>query len=84
MSPLNCPSSKNTIEIMITEYFIEIPNTNIKEPVEGFAYDVLVNYIVGETDRHGYTPKVNRTILIDNNDRKVVVNDYKLLEIITQ
>ena len=39
MSPLNCPSSKNTIEIMITEYFIEIPNTNIKEPVEGFAYD---------------------------------------------
>ena len=39
-------------------------------------YDVLVNYIVGETDRHGYTPKVNRTILIDNNDRKVVINDY--------
>ena len=84
MSPLNCPSSKNTIEIMITEYFIEIPNTNIKEPVEGFAYDVLVNYIVGETDATGYTPKVNRTILIDNNNRIVVVNDYKLLEIITQ
>ena len=41
MSPLNCPSGKNTIKIMITEYFIEIPNTNIKEPVEGFAYDLL-------------------------------------------
>ena len=41
MSPLNCPSSKNTIEIMITEYFIEVPNTNIKEPVTGFAYDLL-------------------------------------------
>ena len=40
MSPLNCPSSKNTIEIMI-EYFIEVPNTNIKEPVTGFAYDLL-------------------------------------------
>ena len=40
MSPLNCPSSKNTIEIMI-EYFIEVPNTNIKEPVDGFAYDLL-------------------------------------------
>ena len=39
---------------------------------------------MGETDAHGYTPKVNRTILIDNNDRKVVVNDYKLLEIIAQ
>ena len=46
-------------------------------------YDVLVNYIVGETDKTGYTPKVNRTILIDNNNRIVVVNDYKLLEIIT-
>ena len=41
MSPLNCPSSKNTIEIMITEYFIEVPNTNIKEPVDGFASDLL-------------------------------------------
>ncbi len=41
MSPLNCPSSKNTIEIMIIEYFIEVPNTNIKEPVEGFCYDKL-------------------------------------------
>ena len=40
MSPLNCPSSKNIIEIMI-EKFIEVPNTNIKEPVEGFSYDVL-------------------------------------------
>ena len=26
---------------MITEYFIEVPNTNIKEPVTGFAYDLL-------------------------------------------
>jgi len=23
------------------EYFIEVPNTTIKEPVEGFAYDKL-------------------------------------------
>ena len=41
MSPLNCPIGKNTIEIMIIEYFIEVPNTNIKEPVDGFAYDLL-------------------------------------------
>ena len=26
---------------MITQFYIEIPNKNIKEPVEGFAYDVL-------------------------------------------
>ena len=45
-------------------------------------YNVLVNYIIGKTDKTGYTPKVNRTILIDNNNRKVVVNDYTELEII--
>ena len=26
---------------MITEYYIEVPGTNIKEPVSGFAYDLL-------------------------------------------
>ena len=26
---------------MIIEYFIEVPNTNIKEPATGFAYDLL-------------------------------------------
>ena len=41
MSPLNCPISKNNNYIMIIEYFIEVPNTNIKEPVDGFAYDIL-------------------------------------------
>mgnify|MGYP003139580282 FL=1 len=50
---------------------------------KGKDYLVLINYIVGETDKHGYTPKVNRTILIDDNDRKVVVNDYTELEIIS-
>ena len=27
--------------IMLIQYFIEVPNTNIKEPVSGFAYDLL-------------------------------------------
>ena len=27
--------------IMITEYYIEVPGTNIKEPVDGFMYDTL-------------------------------------------
>ena len=26
---------------MIIEYFIEVPGTNIKESVDGFAYDTL-------------------------------------------
>ena len=33
----------------------------------GKSYQVLINYIKGETDAKGYTPKSNRTILIDDN-----------------
>ena len=46
---------------------------------EGRSYLVLINYIKGETDKQGYTPKTNRTILIDDGDRRTVVNDYKKL-----
>ena len=45
-------------------------------------YQVLINYIEGQTDAQNYTPKSNRTILIDNNDNRIVCNDYTLLEII--
>ena len=45
-------------------------------------YQVLINYIEGQTDAKNYTPKSNRTILIDNNDNRIVCNDYTLLEII--
>ena len=42
-------------------------------------YQVLINYIKGETDAKGYTPKLNRTILIDDNDNRIVCDDYKQL-----
>ena len=42
-------------------------------------YQVLINYIKGETDAKGYTPESNRTILIDNNDNRIVCDDYKQL-----
>ena len=48
---------------------------------EGRSYLVLVNYIKGETDKQGYTPETNRTILIDDGDRKTVVNDYRELTV---
>ena len=48
---------------------------------EGRSYLVLVNYIKGETDKQGYTPKTNRTILINDGDRKTVVNDYRKLTV---
>ena len=49
---------------------------------KGKDYLVLINYIKGETDAKNYTPKSNRTILIDGNHRRVVCHDYKELEII--
>ena len=44
-------------------------------------YQVLINYIKGETDAKGYTPKSNRTILIDDNDNRIVCNDFTKLRI---
>ena len=81
MSYGNLRNKKTFIQRYKSPKFIGIGD---KVRYQNKIYDVLVNYIVGETDRNGYTPKVNRTILIDDNDRKVVVNDYKLLEIISQ
>ena len=42
---------------------------------------VITNYIKGEIDKQGYTPKTNRTILIDDGNRKTVVNDYRKLTV---
>ena len=43
------------------------------------SYQVLINFIKGETDAKGYTPKSNRTILIDGNDNRIICDDYKQL-----
>ena len=43
---------------------------------------VLINYIKGETDAKGYTPKTNRTILIDNYDKRTTVHDYRTMEVV--
>jgi len=50
---------------------------------KGKDYQVLINYIKGETDAKNYTPKSNRTILIDENSNRVICDNYKLLEIIS-
>ena len=44
-------------------------------------YLVLINYIKGETDVKGCTPKSNRTILIDDNDNRIICNDFTKLRI---
>ena len=48
---------------------------------EGKEYLVLINYIKGESDAKNYTPKNNRTILIDENDNRVVCHDYRKLTV---
>ena len=42
----------------------------------------LINYIKGETDAKGYTPKKNRTILIDNYGKRTTVYDYRKMEVV--
>ena len=44
-------------------------------------YQVLINYIKGETDAKGYTPESNRTILIDDNNNRIICNDFTKLRI---
>ena len=48
---------------------------------EGKEYLVLINYIKGETDAKGYTPTMNRTVLIDSMDTRITCLDYKELEV---
>ena len=51
---------------------------------KGKSYQVLINYIKGETDAKGYTPKSNRTILIDDDDNQIVCDDFTKLRIIEE
>ena len=42
---------------------------------------VLINYIKGETDAKGFTPKTNFTILVDNYGKKTAITDYRELTV---
>ena len=42
---------------------------------------VITNYIKGETDAKGFTPKSNFTILIDNYGKRTTVHDYRELAV---
>ena len=49
---------------------------------QGKNYLVLINYIKGETDAKGFTPKTDRTILIDGDGNRTTVYDYRTLEVL--
>ena len=42
---------------------------------------VLINYIKGETDAKGFTPKSNFTILIAPDGKRTVITDYRELTV---
>ena len=51
---------------------------------KGSEYDVLINYIKGETDAKGFTPLNNHTILVNNKVGRITCLDYTQLEVIEQ
>ena len=65
-------------------YEIGVGDVVILTDDEGYKTEhlVLVNYIKGETDKKGYTPKTCRTILIDNQGKKTLVHDYRTMEVV--
>ena len=54
----------------------------IKTPSSDTKYMVLINYIKGETDAKGFTPKASRTILIDNDGNKTTIYDYRKIKVV--
>ena len=64
-------------------YEIGLGDVVIMTDKDGYKTEhlVLINYIKGETDAKGYTPKSNRTILIDDNDNQIICNDFTKLRI---
>ena len=64
-------------------YEIGIGDVVIMTDEDGYKTDhlVLINYIKGETDAKGYTPESNRTILIDDNDNRIICDDFTKLRI---
>ena len=65
-------------------YEIGIGDVVIMTDEDGYKTDhlVLMNYIKGETDAKGYTPKTSRTILIDNEGKRTLVTDYRTMEVV--
>ena len=43
---------------------------------------VITNYVKGETDAKGFTPKRNFTIVIEPGGKRTVITDYRELNVI--
>ena len=65
-------------------YDIGVGDVVIMTDEDGYKTEhlVLINYIKGETDAKGYTPKTCRTVLIDNEGKRTLVHDYRTMEVV--
>ena len=65
-------------------YEIGLGDVVIMTDEDGYKTEhlVLINYIKGETDAKGYTPKTSRTILIDYEGKRTLVHDYRTMEVV--
>ena len=66
---------------MKTRQYHTVTHIGVSDTVEyqNSISQVLINYISGETDKTGYTPLFNRTILIDETGKRVTCHNYILL-----
>ena len=82
---MNCTSSfSGKCDKYKSPYEISVGDVVSMKDDTGYVTEhlVLTNYIKGETDAKGFTPKSNFTILIDNYGKRTTVHDYRELDIL--
>ena len=82
---MNCTSSfSGKCDKYKSPYEISVGDVVSMKDDTGYVTEhlVITNYIKGETDAKGFTPKSNFTILIDNYGKRTTVHDYRKLDIL--
>ena len=82
---MNCTSSfSGKCDKYNSPYEISVGDVVSMKDDTGYVTEhlVLTNYIKGETDAKGFTPKSNFTIVIATDGKKTVITDYQKLNLI--
>ncbi len=82
---MNCTSSfSGKCDKYNSPYEISVGDVVSMKDDTGYVTEhlVITNYIKGETDAKGFTPKSNFTILIAADGKKTVITDYRELNLI--
>ena len=82
---MNCTSSfSGKCDKYKSPYEISVGDVVSMKDDTGYVTEhlVITNYIKGETDAKGFTPKTNFTILVDNYGKKTAITDYRELDVL--